>query len=82
MSTIDDNTFSDSLIFCPSVERELKDVSKLFSCSQSGIAKMDNATDSDGDDENYEYSPIQRNAVILTMDELSNFDNEMRRAEC
>lgn len=84
MSTVDDNTFLDSLIFCPSVDKELKDVSTLFNCSRSGIDNMESASDSDSDGSRYEYSPIQRNSVILTMDDLSNFDNEMkmRRVEC
>ncbi|KAL7531011.1 hypothetical protein ACHAXR_003806 [Thalassiosira sp. AJA248-18] len=80
--TFDDNSFNASLVFCPSVEKEQKDLCSIFECDQSAIANMENETDSDGY-ETYEYSPIRHGAKAkLTDEDLHDFDNEMRRAEC
>lgn len=88
MLTFDNGSFNASLVFCPSVEKEPKDLSRVFDCDQSAIANIETLTDSDAD-ETYEYSPIRTGAMKdsshkrqLTDEDLSNFDDEMRRAEC
>lgn len=82
MLTFDDNSFNASLVFCPSVEKEQKDLCAVFDCDESAIAAdLENNTDSDGDDA-YEYSPVQRAKGLLTNDDLRDFDTELRRAEC
>ena len=78
----DENMNSKSLLV-----KENKDVTAFFeSVDQSAIvADIELATDSDeGDEESdiYGYSPIQRVKGTLTMDDLNEFDNEVRRAEC
>lgn len=79
--TFDDNSFNASLEFCPSVVKERKDLCKIFECDESDIADIENATDSDGDN-TYEYSPNRPGKSQLTSEDLRNFDNDVRRAEC
>ena len=81
MLTFDDNTFAASLVFCPSVVKERKELCDVFETDLSAIANIENATDSDGD--TYDLSPVrQAPKATLTNDDLRAFDDEMRRAEC
>ena len=83
MLTFDDDSFNASLRLLHQKEAdELKQKGAIFGCDQSAPpANIENATDSDGD-ATYEYSPVRKAAKTLTNDDLRNFDDEMRRAEC
>ena len=81
--TLDDTSFSASLVFCPSVAKPLHDPNQIFPCNESAIvANIDDATDSD--ESGLGYSPSTSSSIlpVLTDTELQKFDENLRRAEC
>ena len=88
-----DNTLDEALPFSKGIAKAQKDQSSnVFECNESVIlANIDNATDSsdtegEEDDDKYEYSlgptPKAAGKKTLTMEDLIEFDNMVRRAEC
>lgn len=87
-----DNTLDEALPFSKGIAKAQKDQSNVFECNESAIlANIDNATDSsdtegEEDDDKYEYSlgptPKAAGKKTLTMEDLIEFDNMVRRAEC
>ena len=85
-----DNTLDEALPFSKGIAKAQKDF--VFECNESAIhANIDNATDSsdtegEDDDDKYEYSlgptPKAAGKKTLTMEDLIEFDNMVRRAEC
>ncbi|EJK68951.1 hypothetical protein THAOC_09833 [Thalassiosira oceanica] len=82
--TLDDTSFSASLVFCPSVVKPLRDPNQIFPCSESAIvANIGDETDSD--ESGLGYSPQSSSSSllpVLTDTELQKFDDNLRRAEC
>lgn len=80
------NSFrNDALGCCPGVGRERKDLTAIFESDQSEIAaNLDQYTDSDSNSDSVScaYSTVGRPVATLTSDDLQNFDDEIRRAEC
>lgn len=82
-------TFDDTIID-GIVKEQAKSACAIFECNESAIVAgaIENQTDSDDeydfsdDDEKYEYSLMHRAENSLSEEELSNFDSEVRRAEC
>ena len=87
-----DNTLDEALPFSKGIAKAQKDQSNVFECNESAIlANINNATDSsdtegEEDDDKYEYSlgptPKAAGKKTLTMEDLIEFDNMVRRAEC
>ena len=54
----------------------------MFDCGESAIANLDDATDSEGGN-TLEHSPVPHaQRKPLTSNDLSAFDDDVRRAEC
>ncbi len=80
-----DNSFVNSLLFCPSVdvEKRVVDINEVFNCDQSTIGDGDNGTYND--DTSYESEKGMITSTVhfsLTKGDLQEFDEDVRRAEC
>ena len=75
-----DNSFCASLRFCPSVERRDEEVNELFACNQSSI--NDEETDEEAFNAEWMKGNKTASTIMLSSDDLSGFDEDLRRAEC
>lgn len=78
------DSFSVSLVFCPSVERNNVDVKELFACDQSlsGHRDQEVPRDETATAKADHKKPNDATTTRLSKADLDNFDDELRRAEC
>jgi hypothetical protein len=76
------DSFSASLVFCPSVNKNNVDVTELFACDQGISRDQEVPRDETATGKADHKKPNDATTTRLSKADLDNFDDELRRAEC
>lgn len=79
-----DDSFSASIVFCPSVDKHSLHVKEVFACAQGAVSdKVPVVSASEKVTEREDHKKSNNSShTRLSKADLDNFDDELRRAEC